>query len=107
METYYLDTIIFFFKSQKDLDFVAITDVLDIIDDNEIPEIAKRDMIFDTLRNYGLNEVSYRHGKFSPACDRSPVEFYYDRIHTDMFYPRQSIEFPVLNGSCGVKIPLN
>jgi len=107
METYYLNTLICFFKSQRDLDFVAIEDVLNIVDDDEIPENTKRDMIFDTLRTYGLNELSYRFGRFSPANERSPREYAYEKDHNTILYIRQSIEFPVLNGRITVKIPLN
>jgi len=107
METYYLSTLICFFKSQRDFDFVAITDVLDIVDNEEIPEKEKRDMIFDILRGYGLNEISYRHGIFSPANDRSPAEYAYEKIHNIVCYHLQPIRFPVLNGTITVKLPLN
>jgi len=107
METYFLDTLILFFRSQRDMDFVAIRDTLDIIDDDEIHDNLKRDMIFDILRGYGLNEVSYRNGKFSPSANRSPEELVYDKIHTVICYPLQPIKFPVLNGTIGVNIPLN
>jgi len=107
METYYLDTLIYFFKTQRDLDYVAIDDVLNIIDDNEIPEAVRRDMIMDTLRGYGLNETSYRYGRFSPGIDSSPADRCYNNIHDKISYTLQSMRLQILNGSIGINIPLN
>lgn len=107
MEQYYLDTLIFFFRSQMYLDYVGIEQILQIIDDDEIKDSIKRDLIIDTLREFGLNETSYRHGQFSPACERSALELNYERIHTGISFHVQRIEFGVLNGKCGVNISLN
>jgi len=107
MDTYYLNTLICFFRSQLDLDFVAIRDVLNIVDDELTPDNEKRDMIMATLRGYGLNECSYRHGRFSPAEDRSPAEYDSDKVHNVISYPLHPIRFPVLNGTITVNIPLN
>ena len=106
MDCYYLNTLILFFRSQKDFDYAAIEDILAVIDDDEIAENLKRDMIIDILRTNGLNETSYRNGRFSPQCDRSPAEFAHENLHK-IYYPLQAIRFSVLNGTCGVNISLN
>lgn len=106
-DLYSLNTIICFFKSQVELNFAAIRYVIAIIDDDLTPDIEKRDLIIDVLRTFGLNEISYRHGKFSPASDKSHLERMYDRDHNTISYPLQPIKFPLLNGTIIVKIPLN
>lgn len=107
MDCYYLSTLILFFRTQLDVDFECIRDILRIIDDTEIPECDKRDWIMDTLRTWGLNETSYRGGKFSPGEDKSPAEYAHEKVHYDIKYPLQAIRFQVLNGTVGVNIPLN
>jgi hypothetical protein len=106
MDSYYLTTLVLFFRSQLYLNFEAIREVLSIIDDDEIREGDKRDMIIEVLRNFGLNEISYRQGRFSPSMDKSPTEEQSEKLH-EIIYPRQAIQFKVLNGEIGIKIPLN
>ena len=107
MDCYFLNTLIFFFRSQRDIDFAAIRDILDIIDDDEIREEDKRDMIMDVLRTFGLNETSYRGGSFSPAEYISPSELSHNKIHNEIPFPLQAIRFPVINGTIGVNLTLN
>jgi len=107
MDCYYLNTLILFFRSQKDFDYTAIEDILAVIDSDQIPENRERDIIIDILRAHGLNETSYRNGRFSPASDRSPAEYGYEKVHNVVCYPLEAIRFPVLNGTIGINIPLN
>jgi len=107
MEQYYLNTLIFFFKTQMHIDYVGIEAILQIIDDDEIKDSIKRDLIIETLRNYGLNEVSYRQGRFSPASERTHEELFHEKIHKNIPKPVQRIEFSVINGICGVNISQN
>jgi hypothetical protein len=107
METYFLYTLLCFFRSQRDFDFATIIEILDLIDDGEYPETLKRDAIMDLLRSNGLNETSYRFGRFSPAGDTSPSEHHYNRLHDKISFTLQSMRLQILNGSIGINLPLN
>lgn len=59
MPTYTLLDLIVFWHNIAAREFNAIIDVLDIIDNDEIPEEDKRELIMKTLRFNGLYEIGY------------------------------------------------
>jgi hypothetical protein len=106
METYYLNTLIFFFKTQQEMQYQAIEQVLRIIDNDKIPEARKRKALFQVLRHYGLNETDYKGGKFDFGNEIPVVN---TPSETDDFItiPTQVIELRILNGVLQIALPQN
>lgn len=107
METYYLNTLIFFFKTQRQLGFPAIITVLDLIDNEEIFDDKKGDMIINILRLYGLNETTHKNGAFMPTPMQLPADDPLAKAKIDAV-PMDVAEIPILNGHMiGARILLN
>lgn len=108
METYYLNTLIFFFKTQQEIGFKAIEQVLSIIDNDKIPDARKRKALFQVLHYYGLNEVGYKGGKFGFGEELPSVEKAHpDNTEDSIVIPLQSMEVKILNGIIQTALPLN
>lgn len=120
METYYLNTLILFFRSQKDQEepWVAIEEVLKIIDDGSIPEHHKKTIILFTLRYWGLWEVGGpTNGKFymHPTEDFDPEELELEEKEqkevngATMFFPVEtfSVKFLNIKERLGIGVCLN
>jgi hypothetical protein len=111
MATYYLNTLLMFFKSQHELGFEAIELILGIIDDDEFSDEDKEDIILHTLRKYGLNETTMKDGQFEPTEERAtvtsdPKKFVLvTQYHT--CYIAEPMTLNLLNGKFPVEICLN
>jgi hypothetical protein len=106
METYYLNTLIFFFKSQKERKYEAIEHVLRIIDQDKIPDKRRRKMLFRVLRRNGLNETTFKNGRFEPGSEEP-------QVHNNMQepfpirFPVQKMYIHLINGLLELPVPLN
>jgi hypothetical protein len=106
METYYLNTIIFFFKTQRDVSYIAIEQVLNIIDNAAIPDARKRKAIFEVLRYYGLNEIGYKAGQFGLVKPEPPSKPVSKNIN-DIPMLTHTYILTLLNGMLELAVPLN
>jgi len=117
METYYLNTLILFFKSQQEMDFECIKYILDIIDDDTLDDEDKRDIIIGNLQDAGLNETTYKDGKFDPteypSLETEEIELeecemqQHDQIKHKVYFKTEFVELNLLNGMLTHGIPLN
>jgi hypothetical protein len=71
MKTYYLETLLLFFVSQRDLQYEGVEIILGIIDDPDLDDETKSDAIEFMLRRYGLNETNHKEGAFAPKIDKA------------------------------------
>jgi hypothetical protein len=106
MEQYYLNTLIFFFKSQMEIGYKAIEQVLAIIDHNAIPDTRKRKAIFQVLHYYGLNEVGYKGGRFGLG-DKEPLSKSISKNIHDIPILTHTYILTLLNGTLELSVPLN
>ena len=107
METYYLNTLIFFFKTQQEIGYKAIEQVLSIIDNPTIPDERKNKMLFQVLRGYGLNEVGYKDGQFEFDAEIPVVKTPSDNAEDSIILPVETIELRILNGVLQIALPQN
>jgi hypothetical protein len=56
---YNIYSIIIFLKNQRDLGYRAVESVLNMIDDEKMPDEEKKEHILRAFRNAGLFEVGY------------------------------------------------
>lgn len=103
METYYLNTLIFFLSSQQEMGYRGIKRILRLIDDDKISDMRKRKMLITLLRNLGLNEIGNRDGSFEPA---NIPENDTDSIVTVTF-PTETLNIKLYNGALKLPVPLN
>lgn len=63
MITYTLNDLIVFWHRIRGKKFNGIVEVLDVIDDDEVDDSQKREMILESLRHHGLYEIGYEGGE--------------------------------------------
>lgn len=107
MESYYLNTLIFFFKTQRDVGYKAIEQVLNIIDNDVIPDARKRKALFQVLRSYGLNETTFKNGRFEFAESVPHEEIPPNNVEDIVSIVTQTFYLRLLNGVLEIAIPIN
>ena len=111
MQTYLLNTLLLFLKTQQTLGYEAIENILGVLDDEMLLDEDKKDFILFTLRKHGLNELTHKEGRFEPAIkgDMIPVKPYKPllEIRYDWCYMVQLVSIDLLSGTMQVEIPLN
>lgn len=111
MQTYSLLTLILFFKSQQRMGYEAIEIIAGIIDDDNLPDEDKKDGILWILHKYGLNETTFKEGRFEPACNLEVAPVEPKKPILDLKYtPCLIVQLQtvnMLNGRILFEIPLN
>lgn len=97
MITYTLNDLIVFWNRIRSRRFNAIIDVLDTIDDDDIPDEEKRELILDTLRYFGLYEIGYNE-------EQTPEEL--EKNH-DKYIPMNRFDLELDNVKIRVFIIMN
>jgi hypothetical protein len=112
MESYFLNTLIFFFKEQREIKYEAIEQVLDLIDDEKVPDIKKRDLILAILHKYGLNETTYNNGRFKHLPPRRLGNKHENGYRIGkraelLPFPVEVIDVRILNAALSMRVTLN
>jgi hypothetical protein len=111
MQTYTLNTLLLFLRTQQALDYVAIENILGVLDDEMLLNEDKKDFILYTLRKYGMNELTHKGGRYEPTGNKSsvPVKPFKPllEINYDWCYQVQMITIDLLSGTINVEVPLN
>lgn len=105
MDTFYVNTLIFFLKAQQGIGYRGIEMALDLIDNEMISDDDKRDLLFDIFHKYGLCEVSYKRGMYQPTEEGKEE---YNRAFQDYIkLPAERREIHSSAGIIKITIPLN
>lgn len=112
MKTYnlHLQTLLMFFKLQQATDFEAIRTVLQILEDPELPDHHVAPYIRSCLREAGLNDISYKEGRFEPSPEnRRRLDAFLERNTPTITINvhRQTFEANLLSGRHQFAVILN
>ena|ERR1700751_1477186 len=107
MQTYYLNSLLLFLKSQQSLGYEAFNIIIGIMEDATLPDEDKRDSILFILHKYGLNEVTYKDGRHDPE-DKPAEEM--KELEPSIYhkcYIAQKVILKLLNGTFPFEVGLN
>jgi hypothetical protein len=107
MKRYFLNTLIFFLKTQQDIHFKGIEQVLRIIDHKRYSDAKKQELIIDTLRYYGLNETDYRNGEFGFGESIPLPETPTNNVEDIIQLVTQTFHLKLLNGVLELAVAVN
>lgn len=109
MELYRLDTLIFFLKTQSEMGFQGILQILAIIDQDKIPYARRRKALISILRSYGLNESTHKKGIFAWGEEPLSKEKPFQNNNAENTVPvvTQTFNLKLLNGLLELPVPLN
>lgn len=102
MATYRLSDLIIFWHNISERKFNAIQEVLDVIDDDDIPDDTKKDLILESLRFHGLYEIGYE-----PTGKEQEIEDIEETDLDPVFIPVQVFDTELLNINLRVVVILN
>jgi hypothetical protein len=105
MDYYDIISLIVFWKKQKKEGFKAIMEVIDIIDDEEIPSENKGLMIIRKLNEYELYEVDYHKNNEDLGFIDVPEEVTFH--HEGLIAPMDYFEIRLLNTALRTLININ
>lgn len=111
MQTYKLDTLLAFFRSQQEYDYDVIDLILDVLGDDCIPDEDKKDFVIRTFRKHGLNEVTHKEGRFELPIKKTrsvkPYKPLWEIPHEHWCYQVQMVTVDFLSGTVHFEMPLN
>ncbi len=105
MDYYDIISLIIFWKRQKKFDFIAIKEVVEVIEDKSMPDIIKGRLVIAMLREAALFEVDYTPPEGEPEYIDLPDEFPWKS--DDLINPLDYFKINLINVSQDILININ